>query len=312
MLTKSPTDTVAAPFDDSFYDVPNQRPAVPIALPVVSVRNQQILLQVTDELVGGSLPLLCDVDVRVSLSEQQRGIHMSRIQSALQGSTGASLSDHAAAIAGRVRESQRQELVEVRLKARAPLVTRTRVSGLPSPDTVEIFAGAVAGPVPRVSQAVAATNMTACPCMQGYSLTDLIKETGLSAQDGVELLKRVPIATHSQRGRVQLGVTAGELGLLPGCHRLYQALAARTTLTQELLKRLDEYDLVRRVHVTPQFVEDVVRSVASGVQTLDLDGDHLGELMIEIVAESYESIHGHDILARLEAPASDLVHLAVA
>jgi GTP cyclohydrolase-4 len=309
VLTSSAAETVAVPFDESFYDVPNQRPAVPIALPVVSVRNQQILLQVTDELVGGSLPLLCEVDVRVSLSEEQRGIHMSRIQSALQADAAVPLSDHAAAIAGRVRESQRQEVVEVRLKARAPLVTRTRVSGLPSPDTVEISAVAVAGPVSRVSQAVAATNMTACPCMQGYSLTDLVKETGLSPQDGVELLKRVPIATHSQRGRVQLGVTAGDPGPLPGYHRLYQVLAARTTLTQELLKRPDEYDLVRRAHFRPQFVEDVVRSVASGVRTLDLDGDRLGDLVVEIVAESYESIHGHDILARIEALASDLVAL---
>ncbi|GLI01885.1 GTP cyclohydrolase, FolE2/MptA family [Phytohabitans aurantiacus] len=309
MLTSSAAGALAAPFDESFYDVPNQQPAVPIALPVVSVRNQQVLLHVTDELLAGSLPLLCDVDVRVSLSEEQRGIHMSRIQSALQDGAAASLSDHAAAIAGRVRESQRQERVEVRLAARAPLVTHTRVSGLPSPDTVEISAVAVAGRAPRTTQAVAATNMTACPCMQGYSLTDLIRETGLSPQDGVALLTRVPIATHSQRGRVQLSVSAADPVLLPGYHRLHEVLAARTTLTQELLKRPDEYDLVRRAHFRPQFVEDVVRSVASGVRMLDIDGDRLGDLVVEIVAESYESIHGHDILARVEAPAADLVHL---
>lgn len=304
MPTPLSSATRPARYDEAFYDVPNQRPAVPVALGVVSVRNQQVLLHVTDDLIGGSLPLLCDVDVRVSLGADQRGIHMSRIQTVLQMPEPRSLSDLAAAMAGRVLETQRQDTAEVRLHARVPLATRTRVSGLPSPDTVEISAVATAGAEPRVGQAVTATNMTACPCMQGYALTDLINEVGLTTEAGSDLLRRVPIATHSQRGTARLGVEARDGGPLPGYQHLYRTLAAHTTLTQELLKRPDEYDLVRRAHLAPQFVEDVVRSVASGfVNSLPPGGDGL---LVDVEAESHESIHGHDVHARLQAPVADL------
>lgn len=304
MPTPLSSVTFPARYDEAFYDVPNQRPAVPVALRVVSVRNQQVLLHVADDLIGATLPLLCDVDVRVSLRADQRGIHMSRIQTALQAPEALPLSDLAAAIAARVQDTQRQEAAEVRLKARVPLATRTRVSGLPSPDTVEISAAATAGPESRVGQGVTATNMTACPCMQGYALTELINEVGLTTEEGSALMRRVPIATHSQRGTVRLGVEAAGAGALPGYQHLYRTLAAHTTLTQELLKRPDEYDLVRRAHLAPQFVEDVVRSVAGGfVRSLRHGQDGL---VVDVEAESYESIHGHDVHARLHAPAADL------
>ncbi len=307
MPTPSSSVTSPARYDEAFYDVPNQYPAVPVALQVVSVRNQQVLLEVTDELIGGSLPLLCDVDVRVSLRAEQRGIHMSRIQTVLQSSQTRSLSDFAAAMAEGVLDSQQQHAAEVRLTARVPLATRTRVSGLRSPDTVEISAVASAGADPKVAKGVTATNMTACPCMQGYALTELINEVGLTAEQGSDLLRRVPIATHSQRGRVRLGLEASGAAELPDYLHLYRTLAAHTTLTQELLKRPDEYDLVRRAHLAPQFVEDVVRSVASGlVRSLRPDENDLRDVVVDVEAESYESIHGHDVHARLRASGRDL------
>jgi GTP cyclohydrolase FolE2 len=294
-------------FAESFYDVPSQLPEVPIEVPTVAVRNQQVLLHIEDELLGGVLPVLCDVDARVSLRAEQRGIHMSRIERALQTSEPQSLTACAVGIAERIRDTQDQVSAEVRLRARVPLLTRTRVSGLSSPDTVEISAHAVVGSSPRVGLGLAATNMTACPCMQGYALTDLIGELGLDPEEGVRLLGRVPIATHSQRGNVRIGLESTGVDRLPGYRRVYEILAAHTALTQELLKRPDEYDLVKRVHLAPQFVEDVVRAVAGGmVRSLGADGFELAGLELDVLAESYESIHGHDISAQIAGPAADL------
>lgn len=295
-------------FADSFYDVPSQRPDVAIAVPTVSVRNQQVQLRLDEEILGGVLPVLCDVDARVSLNAEQRGIHMSRIENALQSSGTQSLASSAVTIAEKIRDTQQQNSAEVRLHARIPLQTRTRATGLSSPDTVEIWARAVAGPDPRVGVALAATNMTACPCMQGYALTELIGALDLDPQRGLELLERVPIATHSQKGKVRLAIEATSTERLPGYEVLYQVLATHTALTQELLKRPDEYELVRRVHLKPQFVEDVARAVAAGTaRSLAQDGFDLQGLTIDVQAESYESIHGHDISAHIAATAADLV-----
>jgi GTP cyclohydrolase-4 len=157
---------------------------------------------------------------------------------------------------------------------------------------------------------VAATILTACPCMQGYALTELIQELGLPAEEGLRLLGRVPIATHSQKGRVDLAVTAPDVAALPSLQLLYQAIADHTILTQELLKRPDEYVMVRRAHLRPQFVEDVARDTAAGLAgRLLTNGHDLDALTIRVTADSHESIHGHDIQAFLEVGASELVHM---
>jgi GTP cyclohydrolase-4 len=72
------------------------------------------------------------------------------------------------------------------------------------------------------------------------------------------------------------------------------------------LKRPDEYDMVRRAHLRPQFVEDVTRTTAEALasalaaQSIDPDGVH-----IDVAAESHESIHGHDIEAHIHLTLRD-------
>jgi GTP cyclohydrolase-4 len=268
---------------------------------------------VEEELLGGGArQLMCEVEAEVSLGAHQRGIHMSRIEQAFAHHAQQPIAAIALAIAERIRETQGQESAQVRLRARAPITTYTPLTALASPDTVEISATAVAGPNPSVRQSVAATIITACPCMQGYALTDLVGELGLTAEDGLRLLTRVPIATHSQKGRVTIAVRAPALASLPGLHLLYRALADHTVLTQELLKRPDEYEMVRRAHLRPQFVEDVARDTAAGLaHHLLLSGhDDLRHLTIHVIADSHESIHGHDIQAHLEDSADRLAAVA--
>ncbi|WP_160150561.1 GTP cyclohydrolase, FolE2/MptA family [Nonomuraea solani] len=295
-------------YTDSFYDVPGQRPSVRIALPAVRVHRQHIPLQVNEDLLGGTAQLMCEVEAEVSLAAHQRGIHMSRIEQAFQHDAPGPLADIALAIAERIRRTQEQERARVHLRALAPMRTSTPVTTLASPDAVEITATAVAGPRPSISQSVSATNMTACPCMQGYALTELVDELGLTADEGLRLLGRVPIATHSQKGRVTLSVRTATRAALPGLRLLYETVAAHTVLTQELLKRPDEYEIVRRTHLRPQFVEDVTRDTAAGLaRRLLADGHDVGGVTVQVTADSYESIHGHDIQATVEAPADRLL-----
>ncbi|MFE0152570.1 GTP cyclohydrolase, FolE2/MptA family [Nonomuraea sp. NPDC059007] len=297
------------PYADDFYDVPAQKPAVGIALDRVGVHGQRVLLDVADELFGGVRELLCDARAEVSLAAGQRGIHMSRIEGAFVNAPGAlPLAVIASAIAREVRDTQTQESARVTLRAFAPLRTRTRVTGLASPDTVEVAAVAVAGPRPSAGLSLAATNITACPCMQGYALSELVGELGLGPDEGRRLMERVPIATHSQKGRVRVEVTAPDARRLPDYAFLHRLLSGQTTLTQELLKRPDEYDLVRRSHLRPQFVEDVVRGVAEGLaRGLAESAPDLEDVELDVSAESYESIHGHDISAQLRIPATALL-----
>ncbi|WP_214317313.1 GTP cyclohydrolase, FolE2/MptA family [Nonomuraea sediminis] len=299
------------PYTDDFYDVPAQQPAVGIALDRVGVHGQRARINAADDLFGGPFDLLCDVNAEVSLGSDQRGIHMSRIERAIAGApTGLSLPAAALAIAREVRDGQAQDSARVTLAATVPLSTRTPVTGQLSPDTADVSALAVAGPNPYVELALSATNITACPCMQGYALTELVTELGLSPDDGRALLGRIPIATHSQKGKVRLAVRAPAPEQLPDYALLYRTLSEATALTQELLKRPDEYELVRRSHLRPQFVEDVVRTTTLTLARA-LSNSPADDIELNISAESHESIHGHNIHATLHLPLSTaLTHLS--
>jgi GTP cyclohydrolase FolE2 len=118
-------------------------------------------------------------------------------------------------------------------------------------------------------------------------------------------MSRVPIATHSLKGMVRASVS-GEKSNMTRCRfkTIYEAINQSTHLTSELLKRPDEFDLVRRVHLKPQFVEDVVRDVLVSMRRSTRDYD--GSLKINVYAESYESIHGHDIAAEASYTLNEL------
>ena len=255
--------------DGAFHDLPAQRPAVPIAVNAVRISGQKILVHVQDPLFRGFEALLCDVTAEVSLRNDQRGIHMSRIEEALLSESGpASLPGLALSMAEKVRVLQRQDRARVILQATVPLLTVTRVTGSTSPDTVKVTAWArVAGEVEEgdveVAARLSATNLLACPCTQTYTLADLASALGLTLEQAIELRRRVPIATHSQKGRVRLEVQAAHPDRLPDYRVLHEVADGATTLTQELLKRPDEYEMVRRAHFEPQFVEDVARRATS-------------------------------------------------
>ncbi len=137
----------------------------------------------------------------------------------------------------------------------------------------------------------------------------------------------VPVATHSQKGQVTLTVRVplDDLGdrylatsgtrspsdallaaaaQLPKAAELYAVLREATTLTSELLKRPDEYEMVKRAHRRAQFVEDVARETArvAAERLVRLRAD----AHVAVQTDSFESIHGHDIRARLAAPVGQL------
>lgn len=293
--------TATLPYDASFYDVPAQRPSIRLAVDRVAVKGQKIPVMLRDALFE-TMALLFDVTAEVSLADEQRGIHMSRIESAFleAAAGGGSLPQVAVAIAEHVRQLQQQQSAAAHLAGTVPLRTRTAVTDLTSPDTVHISAFAADGVNRHVGLALSVTNITACPCMQGYALSELIDVLGIDPDQGRRLLDRVPIATHSQKGNIRATVQAPDIRQLPDYAFIYQVLSSSTTLTQELLKRPDEYDLVRRSHLRPQFVEDVARTAAEALasalaaQNIDPDG-----VYIDVAAESHESIHGHDIDAHI-------------
>ena len=67
-----------------------------------------------------------------------------------------------------------------------------------------------------------------------------------------------------------------------------------STMSFELLKRGDEYRVVKNAHENPKFVEDMVREA-----TLRLTADE-NISWFSVEAENFESIHNHSAYAAVE------------
>jgi GTP cyclohydrolase FolE2 len=139
-------------------------------------------------------------------------------------------------------------------------------------------------------------HITACPCTQVYN--SLLFE----AQQ-----KGIPLITHSQRSATTLIIDDASLGL--SYKDLLMCLDDALHITQDLLKRPDEAELVLKAHQRPQFAEDAVRETARSVAI------HFGNRLpphtrVAISSISLESIHIHDVICRMDTTLKAITDVA--
>jgi GTP cyclohydrolase FolE2 len=186
----------------------------------------------------------------------------------------------------------------VRLTGQLPLIRTARVSGRESVDSIAVSLDLkLAGQGEELESAamlgIGVAHITACPCTQAYNQTLFYKEDD-----------ECPLPTHSQRSQTTLALQSA--GLSPSIAELLSCLEEALHVTQDLLKRGDEAQLVYTSHSLPQFAEDAVREVARRA------GERFGrvlppETLVVIESLSLESIHIHDVCCRLETTLAEIV-----
>lgn len=275
-------------------DVPAERPSFAISLPEVGISNKTVWVT----LPPGRLPFSLTLDV--DLAAERRGIHMSRLEEAitlLHERPFADLREYGVALLRETLRTQEANQGRVELRGLLPWSRPTKVSGRISLDSLEISCRIEGGrdaeaaplPAPLLEIGVGVHHLTACPCTQAYNRVwfDMAEYPA-------------PLPTHSQRSFTTLRLSAAgdEVAALPAYDELLACLAVALHLTQDLLKRPDEAELVRQAHTQPQFAEDAVRETARAA------GQHFGHLApatrVVIESVSLESIHIHDVRCRLD------------
>ncbi len=295
-----PEDLADRLFLDHATDVPSSAPAWP--LPVARAG-------VVDETLSFSLPSFVGSDERVTvagtvsaagaLPADRRGVHMSRIVSAIDAVAGREWPSLEALLTELVTLTARlQDLPEALVEVRGIAIAHrpTPVTGMPSPDRFTVSGDArLSGGEVTVNVGLGAGVMTACPCTQAFStystVIDMAERYGLDLAN--ELGEQLVTYTHSQRGELAVEAEADGGVSLP---ELYTAMAAGAHLVFNLLKRPDEHHLVRQAHQRPQFTEDVVRTVAAEL-VASLSGRLPAERRISVECRNIESIHAHDVHA---------------
>ena len=270
-------------------DVPHQQPENPIRLTDVGISGKTVWVR----LPQGLLPFAARL--YVSLQSTARGIHMSRMEeviSDLHERHFADLTEYAVALAERMMLRQDADAGRLFLEGKLPVKRQGSVSRKLSIDSMDVSAEVQVRrhdqkAVPyKVRIGTGVCHITACPCTQVYNQT--LYNTNHEC---------CPLPTHSQRSITHLRMDS--VDGFPSYGDLLACLEESLHVTQDLLKRQDEAEIVLKSHSIPQFAEDAVRATARAVtdrfyQQLPHDTG------IEIESVSLESIHIHDVHCRLE------------
>lgn len=149
---------------------------------------------------------------------------------------------------------------------------------------------------------VTVTGMTACPCAL-ESIKELCKNELVNFYKGDfgQVIDKLPIATHTQRcrGTLFIDVSEDEVDVMELVNIVNESMSS---MTRELLKRIDEAGIVVCAVKRARFVEDVARHMAKAASELKI-GDGC---TILVRVRSMESVHGHDIVALIKTTAGEI------
>ncbi len=273
-------------------DIPEQAPSFAMALDDVGIGGKTVWVKLPE----GRVPF--NATLTVDLPADVRGIHMSRLEQSVAGLYDKSfdrLTDYARLLHQEMILHQRGVAGTVLLTGKRPLFRQSKISKHLSVDSldvrVEVKTDLRDGSKVIVSNGIGACHITACPCTLAYN------------GDVFSGPRECPMPTHSQRSQTWLHLSCD--GAIPDHNDLLGCLEKSLHLTQDLLKRPDEAEIVLKSHNQPQFAEDAVRETAQAVG-MQFQGKLSENTGVLIESLSLESIHIHDVCCRLKTTLGEI------
>jgi GTP cyclohydrolase IV len=193
---------------------------------------------------------------------------------------------------------------EVHMDSELIVKRKTPQTDLQSQKVVKVFAKAVAqrGQNIDVRKIIGAEviGITACPCAQEImraSAEEELHRLEIPQKKIDAFLEKIPMATHNQRGRGIISIETSGTNDVPLDTLIRIIERSMSTMSFELLKRGDEYEVVKSAHENPKFVEDCVRDMAKNV--VGDFGKLPDDAIVKIKQINEESIHQHNAFAEL-------------
>lgn len=283
----------------NFKDIHDEEPEITLKVDRVGVKG--VKKKFVTHTPEGTIQYDVIADAYVDVPKTKRGTHMSRDIEAFIEVMEKARKERAASIEEILQSACRRLLQKHPYASRAEITARTRYQyeeNFAGVNTSEVADVIIATQLDREgknrrSVTVKVPGMTVCPCAQA---------TYQEAQGGK--LSQSP--SHTQRVDLTLKViTEGRLVRLD---RLINAARhSFSAPTVSLLKRPDEYTLIRRAFERPRFIEDLVRHALHNLYHILLDGKYPESTAICVEAESYESIHPHNAYACRRTTLGELI-----
>ncbi len=304
---------------DTLPDIQACEPDYPFNLTRVGVTGVKKLIKVERGNDERPVVLISNFEVFVDLPSDRKGANLSRnfevIDEVLEEAINCpvyEIEELCGEIAKRLlSRHEYASRAEVKMKSEYIVRRQTPVTRVTCQEVVDIFAEAVAraGPAGYLRKTVGAEVLgtTACPCAQGIMKeqvrVELVK-AGLSEDVALELLDRLPVATHNQRGRGSISVEVHDRRCV-SIDRIIKIIEeSMSSKVYGLLKRPDEAVVVRRAHSNPKFVEDCVRTMAQ--KLVEAFTDLPDDAAVTLKQINEESIHQHNAFAERTAKMGEL------
>ncbi|RCW48737.1 MULTISPECIES: GTP cyclohydrolase MptA [unclassified Halanaerobium] len=288
--------------EDFKRDVQKEKPRFVVGLNRVGVTNIQKIIRIKNK--DSDNLFYSTFDIYVDLLPEQKGAHMSRFDETITQIIDETIrkksmviEDFATYMAEMARERQHANKAEVRIKAKYPVDETAPVSGKKTQKINTIIGWAVSSKEgSRHLVGVETNGMTVCPCAQQMIkefAEKKLKEEGFTSKELEKVFKYLPLPSHNQRGQGTLMIgTDRSIDAEKLVKIVENSMSSRVL---DLLKRVDELEIVKNAHLKPRFVEDVVREMVSGTiskfKWLD-DEDYLLAKQI-----NYEGIHSYEVCA---------------
>ena len=304
---------------DVLPDIQACVPDFPFNLTRVGVTGVKKLIKI--ERGGDERPvvLISDFEVFVDLPSDRKGANLSRNFEAIDEVLEDAINRPVYVIEELCGEIAKRLLArheyatraEVKMKSEYIVRRQTPFTRATCQEVVDIFAEAVAraGPAGYLRKTVGAEvmGMTACPCaqeiMKEQAKSELLK-AGLSEDAALDLLTRLPMATHNQRGRGSISIEVCDRRCV-SIDRIIKIIEeSMSSKVYGLLKRPDEALVVSRAHSNPRFVEDCVRTMAQ--KTVEAFCDLPDDAAVTLKQINEESIHQHNAFAERTATMGEL------
>ncbi len=297
---------------NSAEDVQERCPTVPIVLSRVGITDVRRIIRLD---VDGEVKLFyANLDLFAQLDSSHSGIHMSRFSDALEEvveevtkEPSPDIESLAERLVRQVVRRQNAAYAEVRIRAHFPLRKVTPASAKRVEELYEFIGMASSDADKRVKRVsgVEVDGMTVCPCAQemmaAYAEELLVKE-GYSQEEAHRIVEIFPVPSHNQRARGTL--LLGSPIPIKAENLVHIVEASMSSEIYELLKRPDEFFVVKKAHENPRFVEDVVREMLRNV--IGIFPELPDESFVLARTESSESIHQHNAFAERSGYLGDI------
>jgi GTP cyclohydrolase FolE2 len=277
-------------------DVSEEQPDFKIPVWVM-LRGRDIYLNVKNPFPSNGNILtnvLCSLELGLFLPSDRKGIHVSRIEGRifdLSSESYRSIKEFTENLAKEIVKDQPAEGSKVILSGVFLRNTRTPESNIETHQRIAVkYSTTLIDGIARNELEIRLPVFIACPsCMKTLQSFD----------------KSVGYATHSQKAFVTIKMDDMDDELEPD--NIVSAMEKVSTVISHLLKRSDEGHIVLKTLKKPQYVEDLSRELLMALYKM-YNGKIHDDANITVMVDSQESIHPHDIGAKISMKISDISH----